>query len=331
MALSYLLRLACVAIVASGMIVVAVELLLWVAAKPVLRLLTPLAARTRERVLYLVQLAPSLVAVALIASVCIPGYVRNETNLAAESVGWICLLLVAAVSAWFVRSALRGFGIVLRTALFTNAWKRSAAVNPQPMNQARFIPLVKAAHPVALVGLLHPRVFIAKHLLDEGTLSPVALDLILEHERSHAVQQDNWKLLSLYCMPRLGLTLPGGGTWLQHWQSAAEWAADDDAVRGDPQRALLLAETLVAFARNVASPAPALVSTAFVCGNTGLEKRVGRLIDLSPIALSATASTHPGQISAALTLAAMLIGGAAAIACATPWLHDLSEHLLHLG
>jgi len=335
MAISYFMRMVCVALVAAGLIQAALEFVLWAAAKPIFRLLAPLSARSRERSLYLIQLTPFLLAVGLSSLVCVPGYVRNETNLASEAVGWPCLLLAGGVLAWFASTALRGLRVLVRTAIFSNACKTGGAGTLRAATETPIVSLPDAGHRVALVGLFHPRIFISTDLLTDGGLSPLALDLVFEHERSHAIHGDNWKLLSLYCLPRLNLSLTGGGTWLQQWQSAAEWAADDDAVRGDFGRALLLAQVLVTFARRVAGARfPAMVSTPFACGSKGFELRVNRLLELgpgsTPVTGRALAVEDIGRLSAALTLTAMILGGAAAIAALTPWLHDLSEHLLHL-
>jgi hypothetical protein len=333
MALSYSLRMLCVALVAMGLIQTATELILWAAAKLIFRFLAPLSPRSRERNLFAIQLAPFLLAAALTFLVCVPGYVHNETNLASEAVGWPCLLLATAVLGWFASTALGGLRIVLRTARLANACKATGARTLPTATDTPIVFLPDASYRVALVGLLRPRIFISTDLLADGGLSPLALDLVLEHEQSHANQGDNWKLLSLYCLPRLNLPLDGNGTWLHQWQSAAEWAADDDAVRGDSSRALLLAQTLVAFARHIATPTPATVSTAFVCGNKGLELRVNRLLELTPASTRNTGRplAATSRLSAALALTAMLLGGGTAIAALTPWLHDLSEHLLHLG
>jgi Zn-dependent protease with chaperone function len=338
MAISYSLRMVCVALVALGLIQISMELVFWAAAQLIFRLLAPLSARSRERSLYLIQLTPFLVAIALTCLVCVPGYIHNETNFAAEAVGWPCLLLAAGVLAWCASSILRGVRVMVRTAVFANACKTAGAKPLQGPSPTPIVSLPDAAYRVALVGLVHPRIFISDDLLADGGLSPLALDLVLEHEQSHAIQGDNWKLLSLYCLPRFNLPLAGNGSWLHQWQSAAEWAADDDAVRGDSSRALLLAQTLVAFARRVATPsAPATVSTAFVCGDKGLELRVDRLLELNPATADGSPRSHrrsapdSARLSAALALSAMLLGGATAIAALTPWLHDLSEHLLHLG
>jgi hypothetical protein len=334
MALSYSLRMICVALVALGLIQTAVEFVLWTAQKLIFRLLASLSARSRERSLFAIQLAPFLLAAALTCFVCVPGYVHNETNFASEAVGWPCLLLAAAVLAWFASTALGTLRIVLRTASLASACKTTGARMLPTSTHTPIVSLPNAAHRVALVGLFHPRIYISTDLLADDGLSPLALDLVFEHEQSHAVQGDNWKLLSLYCLPRLNLPLAGNGTWLHQWQSAAEWAADDDAVCGDASRALLLAQTLVAFARRIATPTPpATVSTAFVCGNKGLELRVNRLLELSPTQTrdSGHSLVATSRLSAALILSTMLFGGAAAIAALTPWLHDFSEHLLHLG
>jgi hypothetical protein len=325
MTLSYTLRLVCLIVVSTGILQTALELILWICSPLLLRRLASLPARHQERLLYLLQLTPFAGAALLTSLLCVPQYLHAETNLAAENVGWLCLLLATLVFSWFGFAALRSLRIAAKTMRFTRACRRFGQSVRYAHNQTPIYVLPEPAHRAALVGLFNPFVFISRHLMEDGGLSPSALDVVFDHEHSHALHRDNWKLLSLHAIPRLNLRLPGGSTWMQHWQSAAEWAADDDAVRGDSTRAFLLAETLVALTRQATMPDSGVICTGLVCGESGFAVRIDRLIQRVP----------PGRpqrsLPTVLTLAALVFGAALGIAILSPWLQNLSERLLHLG
>jgi beta-lactamase regulating signal transducer with metallopeptidase domain len=161
--------------------------------------------------------------------------------------------------------------------------------------------------------------------MEEGGLDALALEVVLDHERSHAAHKDNWKLLSLYCLPRLGLRVSGGQRWIQLWQNAAEWAADEDAVGSNRARALALAETLVALARSVAKPEPGIACTNFVCAETELALRVERLIECRVEAFAPV----DGMIMAAF--GCVVLVGVVVLMNYSALLREVPEHLLHLG
>jgi hypothetical protein len=325
MALSYSLRLACLIVVSGGLLQLALELLLWIGSPLLLRLFASLPIRRRERALYCVRLAPFVLAVVATITFCVPWYLSNETNFAAERVGSLCLLLAAAVSAWYGVSAFGGLRIALRTALFTRACLRDGHGIATSSDQTPILAFSGPSHRVALVGLVRPFIFISRALVEDGGLDPLALEVVLDHERSHAIQRDNWKLLSLHCLPRLNLRLPAGSTWMQLWQNTAEWAADEDAVRGNRARALQLAETLVFFSVHAAARATRIASTALVCREADLVTRVERLINRD------AGSSPQDNRYAAVAFWALLLVTALFLATLTPLLHELPEHLLHLG
>jgi hypothetical protein len=325
MALSYSLRLVCLIVVSAGLLQLALELLFWIGSPLLLRLLASLPIRQRERALYLVRLAPFILALLITVSFCVPWYLSNETNFAAERVSSLCLVLAAGVSAWYGVSAFGGLRIALRTALFTRACKRDGQGMITSPDETPILTFSGPAHRVALVGLVRPFIFISKSLVEDGGLDPLALEVVLDHERSHATQRDNWKLLSLHCVPRLNLRLPTGSTWMQLWQNVAEWAADEDAVRGNSTRAFQLAETLVFFSVHAAARATRIASTALVCREADLVTRVERLINRD------AGSSAQYNRYAAVAFWTVLLATALFLATLTPLLHELPEHLLHLG
>jgi hypothetical protein len=323
MVISYSLRVTCLIGVTVALLQVTMELLLWIGAPVVLRVIQSLPLRQRERTLYLVQLLPVIVSILLTGLFFLPHYVRNETNLAPEHVGRLCIVLAASLYVWWGARIVRGIRMVSRTILFSRAC-RLGGDHSVPL--APGIVIVSGQTPrVALVGLRRPFILISKSLLDKGGLDPLALQVVLDHERSHAMQRDNWKLLSLYCLPRLNLRLPGRKTWMQLWQSTAEWAADDDAVGGISSRALMLAETLVALARTPSTVGQQVACTYLVCEDTELALRVERLLHRTPdMSLTQLYKTGLVLCFVALCVAAVLAAFSSAV-------RYLPEHLLHLG
>jgi hypothetical protein len=325
MALSYPLRLVCLILVSAGLLQLALELLLWIGSPFLLRLFASLSIRQREGALYLARLAPFAIAVLVTIAFCVPWYLSNETNFASERVGSLCLLLAAAVSVWYGITAFGGLRIALRTILFTRACRRDGQGLLTSPDQTPILTFSGPTHRVALVGLMHPFIFISRSLVEDGGLDPLSLEVVLDHERSHATHRDNWKLLSLHCLPRLNLRLRGGSTWMQLWRNVAEWAADEDAVRGNSARAFQLAETLIFFSVHAAAHPARIASTALVCREADLVTRVERLIN------PAAGSPIRNHRYAVVAFWALLIAAAVFMATLTPWLHELPEHILHLG
>jgi len=324
MILSYAGRLLCVAAVMTGLIHLVVESLLWMAAPFVLRMSEPLPARQRERILYALQLVPMAAALFLACAVCVPHYVRTETNHGAEGVGWFCVAGAVVVGIWYGFALACGLAVAARTAIFARSCRRASNQVSLVRAATPILSLPGGAYGVALVGLFRPFILISESLLGEGGLNGAAMEIVLAHEFSHAKHLDNWKLFSLYCLPTLRLTLRNGRTWSELWRGAAEWAADDDAVRGDSARVLVLAETLVAVARRAAHR-PHRVCMALECREADLAARIDRLIGLHR---NASAGRSWGAVCGVVAGVAGLVGAMVGVMLTS---HDLLEHLLHLG
>lgn len=319
MILSYTLRLLCLLLIVSGLLHLALQLGLARNARSILRRLKAAPARRQERVLYLLQTGPPLASTFIAAALCIPGYLRYEPHQAAEGVGWLCLLAAGVVGLWFGSGLLRGLRITLRTLHFTRTCRRRGQLLPTPGSGTPLLTVTDPDCPLGLIGFLRPLILISQDLVQPGGLHPRALPVALDHERSHALHFDNWKLLSLSFLPRLP-----ADPWQQPWQAASDWAADDDAVRGDPARSLLLAEALVRAARSVRPSRASVIRTALTTAEAGLAARIDRLIH--PRHASPAAGNSPLPALAALAL--ITVGAAAA---ASPCIYGLSEALLHLG
>ena len=209
---------------------------------------------------------------------------------------------------------------------FARACKRAGHLHRETTRQTPILVLTESSYPVALVGLLSPFILVTQDLMNGRTLSPEALELVLNHERSHAAHFDNGRLFSLYLLPRLNLRLRNGDTWMQLWQRTAEWAADEEAVGNDSDRALLLAETLVAVVRSSRTSPTGLIQAAFSCDEKDLIARVDRLIHRQPARLSSHGLFLALSV-VAFGISAMLMG----LSNWVPSMHSFSEYLLHLG
>jgi hypothetical protein len=320
MTLSYSLRLLCILTVVAGFALASSQLAVAIFSRWMLRRLDAVSARWRERILYVVQVGPVLFAAFVAAALCLPAYLRGETNIESERVSGLCLLAATFTVLWFAYSLLRGLRITFRTLGFTRACHRSG----QRVRHHGDIPVLAVPNsgpPLCLIGFLRPLILISPTLRGLGA---DALDIALAHERSHAAHRDNWKLLSLSFLPRLDGLFPGGDPWRQPWQRAADWAADDDAVRGDSARSLLLAEALVTAARAASSGPVPYICTALTTSDAALATRINRLIH-------PRGDTRPQGSSLLIAIGSVALFGAAALGALSPWIYALCERLIHLG
>ena len=323
MSLSYTMRLVCVVVMVAGLVLAASQLILALSARFILRRIDGASARRREQILYLVQIGPALAAAFVGVVLCLPAYLHSEPSRKIESVSLICLLMTAGVGLWCAFAMLRGLRTVLRTLRFTRACRRlGQALAEDGGLTVRSVP--GANLPVALIGFLHPFIIVSVEFAGlADRLDPDALALALAHERAHAANRDNWKLLCVAFLPRVDRLLPGGRRWPELWRTAADYAADDDAVQGDPARSMLLAEVLVLAARCAHGPRPATLCTALTHAEAGLAARIDRLT-------RPQCDASPSGASILHCLAALVLLAGAAFTF-SPRIYVLSEWLLHLG
>ncbi|MFP5226150.1 MAG: hypothetical protein ACLGXA_00870 [Acidobacteriota bacterium] len=323
MTLSYSMRLLCVLTVVAGLTLAASQTILSLAARWLLRCLDRTTARWRERIVYLIQIGPAVLAMFVTVAVSLPAYLHGETNLASENVSLLCPFAAGVVFLWFGFAVSRGLWITAQTVRYARDCRRVGRILPCA-SEIPVLLLPDPGPPLRLIGFFRPVILISSKFT---SAMQGALDLALAHERSHANQLDNWKLLTLSFLPRIQQLLPGGDPWMQPWRTAADWAADDDAVQGDGHRSLHLAQALVIAARTTdpASRAHAnCVCTALTVADVGLAARVDRL--LHPRQSRPFANSH-----LLFSIAAIAVFAALAICTLSPWIYTVSECLLHLG
>jgi hypothetical protein len=290
MTLSYALRLIVVSLAAFAIIFMATGVLVSFLAGGARRRAARMQADAAARFILLLRLLPAGLAVVVVAAFCVPSYIQFEQRGELEQAGPLCLSLACISLAFLISAGVRTF----------RAWLHSA-------------------HPgatIALVGIVRPHVLVSEEA--RNYLAPAELSMALRHEESHAKSHDNLKRLLILLAPG---PFPGFRDLERNWKLLAEYAADEHAAAGDPERSLSLAAALVRIAKLGVTPEPPLV-TSFLAAANDLESRVDRL--LNPKKLPRTHFLPAAYCCSALAIVAAVLHPAMPI-----YVHGLLEHLLH--
>ena len=214
------------------------------------------------------------------AGVVLPAFHAFEPRGHDETVGASLAALSAVGALLFAGAAVRGWLSARATRQLVRAWSARAcpiALADAPFPAAR----VDSAFPlVAIVGLLRPRLLVARRVLEACT--PQELGAILAHEAGHLAAFDNLKRLLMRCVPDVLAFTPVGPGIERDWADAAEEAADDHAARTAGGRAVDLAGALVKVARMVPGRGHPALPASTLCHNETVERRVRRLLDRAP-------------------------------------------------
>lgn len=277
----------------------------WTLGRRLTRRPGPVGARR----LLMARLLPAAVSSFFVLAVFLPAHWRFEPAESDESFG-VVLGTAAALGLWLVLGAA---GRALRAGL---AGHRFAAVVRRAARRDAgdaFESFVLNGLPgVSLAGIWRPRILIGSEA--RAALTPSELDLAIAHEIAHRRSQDNLKRFLMFCAPDFFGRTRVARALEERWQAEAECEADAHAVRGDGQRAVVLAAALVKVARlartgPVPAASPAWTSSAFHVP-TLLEMRVRRLVSgcTPPPAAAGTARWSGTAISACIAAGVWLVG-----------------------
>jgi Zn-dependent protease with chaperone function len=280
------------------------------------------SARRRARRLLILRLFPGAFSVLFVAAAFVPAFLRHEPPVSSERVTPAMFGLAIAAASMLVLGPLRALRAGLATRRLERRWRRS--VCPATLSGVS-IPAWVIEDPfpvVAVVGVVRPRLYVARRVLDGCT--PAELAAVMCHETGHVESRDNGKRFLLHMLPDWLALTPWGSRLERAWGEAAEDAADDRAARAGS--ASDLASALVKVAR-LAVPfdsrhAPALA----LYRGQGIERRVGRLLrapDASP------SSGDRAALSAGSVLLALgvVLGGHDGL---LRRVHDLTEAAVRL-
>ncbi len=182
---------------------------------------------------------------------------------------------------------------------------------------------------LAVLGVWRPVIAVSRLLLDQLARSPEGLEIALAHECSHARHHDNLKLLVLACLPFVGFQRERRPSLVQSWRFSAELAADEEAMRGDHARGLLLAEMLLAFATATSASPFGETAMALLGQNEMLRDRIERL--LFPEAYASRPFPLATRVLLTFIMTALLASAVMLLHLANSLWHPLAESMLHMG
>jgi len=233
-----------------------------------------------------------------------------------------CVILGTLGAALWLLSLTRSIRAIVRCAVHNRRIARVADKIYFPQHRSSALVLDAAQPLLALIGLLRPRLIVSRGLLQ--SLSAQELDAALTHEQAHRSSRDNLKRLLLLLAPD---TLPFFNPLRAlepTWGKFTEWAADDCAAAGNPQRALSLAAALLRVARVGSTPTLPYLSTSLLARDCDLEIRVDRL--LHPAALPKRSRL---RFRAVVVFGALAVGALLLAPSTLSFIHELQELLLH--
>jgi hypothetical protein len=211
------------------------------------------------RLVFGLRLLPATAAGLLVVGLCAPSYFLLEPKVTTERIGPVCL--IAAVLGFVICGSglVRGALAVIRSAGYLRRCRECDG-------------------PVFLLaGVFRPRLIVSPSVRD--ALTPDEFEAALRHEEAHGRARDNLKRLLILISPDVLPFVRGFHALEACWHRLAEWAADDCAVEGSPERALALASALVRVGRMRARVPLVPLGTSLLADANDLGTRVERLIE----------------------------------------------------
>lgn len=319
MTAAYVFRLACLCLASFFLVHLVFGVLIRLLGGVVLSHTDPSKPGRSANLLFVLRLAPPVLALLFVALFCVPSYLIYEPAAAAENVGEGCLTAAILAALTLSVSVGRGIRASLLSARFVRQCRERGRY--QRVGSSRISVIDRPPLCLALVGVLKPRIVVSGRVL--RALSPAQLAAALRHEQAHGVSRDNLKRLLMLLSPDL-LPFAGGLRILEtEWARLAEYAADDRAVAGNPQQSLSLAAALVRVARLGNAPLP--FAASLISDAQDISHRVERLLHPAP---AHTVRDYSLPLSGAAMVA---VAGAFAFqsqASAMPVIHSLLELLM---
>jgi beta-lactamase regulating signal transducer with metallopeptidase domain len=280
MNLPYTMRLLCLCCASFFMIHMALALATRLSAGTALRIAEHMKASSAARFLFALRLAPLVLTLFAVLAFCIPSYLWLEPEATGEKVGLFCVFTALMGVAIWAFSLVRVAGAVRGTNRYLHECERHGRKINVNGSDSPALLLADKTPVMAVAGVFHPRLVVSKRVLHG--LSAEQREAALSHEQAHCVSGDNFKRLLILLAPEIMPFVSSFRTLDRGWSKFTEWAADDEASAGDPQRALTLASALVRVAKMGAKPRLSYLSCSLVGGDKELSERVDRLLRPQP-------------------------------------------------
>jgi beta-lactamase regulating signal transducer with metallopeptidase domain len=274
---SYVLRLVCICLASFFVIHFVIGFAVSLAVPTIIRWSERANPRRAVSLLLTVRFLPVVLTIVLVGLLCAPSYLLLEPKEASgEELSFLCIVAAILCLLVFAISIRRAANAVFRSIRYDRECRiagRAAHFDQEHLPAL----LIEAPVPViAMSGVFHPRLLISRRIIE--VLGPDQLSVALLHERAHYNSRDNLKRLLIFLAPGLLPFFRGFDDLEVAWSRFAEWAADDLAVAGDPDRSLALASAMIRVARMGATVQPAPLCTSLVPESAELATRVDRLL-----------------------------------------------------
>jgi Zn-dependent protease with chaperone function len=258
------------------------------------------------------RLLPVLFAAGLTLGMVMPAYLAFEPA-AAGTPGPAILLVATAGATLLAAGAVRLVASVMATRRLLAEWRRGTPI-VLPGSTLPALVVDHAFPVVAVLGLLRPRLIVARGLLQALTTAELAA--VVRHEMAHVSNRDNLKMLLLRGLPDLIGRTRTGRRLETALRAAMEREADEAAARTDTD-AVDLASALVKVAHLAIHAVPPAALAPALHDGAPLAARVQRLVDPAR-------GVPPAR---ALVVVVLAVAAAPSVLLASP----AALHAVHLG
>jgi Zn-dependent protease with chaperone function len=263
------------------------------------RALSPAAVRRGSPAALVVRLLPGAGALFSALALVVPAFLIHEPARADERPGALTVALAAAGLALVGSMLRRTLHAWRATRRVLDEWERSAQPFAMADTPAPTFRIVNAFPVVAVVGVIRPRLFVARSVLQ--ALTPGELQAVMEHEAAHLRARDNVKRWLMACAPSIGWRRTALALE-RAWENAAEHEADRGA-----HGSLDLASALVKTARLAPEGAHLRIPAAAFHGGGDVARRVQDLVAGGPARARGRGRLAVAALAAALTAAIPLL------------------------
>lgn len=266
------------------------------------------------------RLFPAALSLGFVSVVFLPSYWHYEPREFVEGFDVTLVALAVLALAVIGSGAVRGVSAWRRVARQTERWLRVARPLTLPDTSMPSFAVDTGAPVMALVGVLRPRLLIARPVLE--ALTHEELRAASAHEIGHWRAWDNLKRLAMRSAPDVLFASSAARAIERRWVAASEHAADRSAGNGANARCAL-ASALVKVARLTPPPTSAVEPISGLVDGGDIASRVQHLLD----------DASPAERGAALWRTLALVLPACALALTyTPLLrsvHGVTEILVN--
>jgi len=304
MIVPYALRLLCLCLASFFVVNAAAGLAAGLASRAIIRMAKTMRPRSAVHFLFGIRVLPCVLGAGAVLFFCIPSYLWFEPQASSSASDG----LASRLRSWEQQAGLAPSRESARPRRFRSLPPRVARCRQRDSARGILDGCNRQQRRTAPCAgrLFRPRLIISDALL--RSLSLEELQVALLHENAHRDSRDNLKRLVLFLAPAPIPIFRVFSALEQSWAKLSEWAADDEAVRGDSQRALSLATALLRVARMMGTaPCLSFLHTSLCAGDHDLSARVDRLLALQSPPAKTLSRTRTVAIGSTLGTAACIV------------------------